>query len=134
MTKKSKPKQIKIPSINLNKHQLSINPIKYQQAIDDYMYEEDKKYITQLKKLKKYRQFHIFYILAFGCLVIGWETYQTGSNILYNYDGWISILFISGNLLIITIWGYLIHNAFVTKQKIKEEKNKEIINELTREK
>jgi len=116
-----------------NQHQFNINPLKYKQAIDDYMYEEDKKYKIQIKKYKRFKRFHMWYMLCFGSFVVGWETYQVG-NIILDYKGWISILLISAYLLIIALWGYLIHNAFVTKQKMKEERTEEILNELTREK
>jgi len=132
MIKKTKTKTKTKINLNLTKHQLAINPLKYKQAIEDYMYEEDKKFKEHTKKLKKYRRFHIWYMFIFGSLIVGWETYQIGNNIL-NYEGWNSILLISANLLMLTLWSYLIHNTFKIKQKMKEEKTEEILNELTKE-
>ena len=131
--KKTKTKTKINQNINFNKHQLGINPLKYQKAIEDYMLEEDKELKKSRKRLKKYRRFHIWYMFILGSLIVGWETYQVGNNIL-NYKGWISLISISANILLMVLWGYLIYNAFKTKQKMKEERTEEILNELTREK
>ncbi len=117
-------------TINAN---MSLNnqicPNKYKNAIDSWAKDETIRHKKSLKKMRKMRKYNMWFGWIMGSLIICWETIQLGDNII-NFDGWKSGLLIVLYFFLISLWSWIIYGAFKTKIQIKEDEQKNMLEEL----
>ncbi len=123
---------IKMTNIKPNPNpKLQINRQKYNQAINGWVKDMREDLKKSKKKWRKHRKWNIWYILIIGSLLVCYEIYAIGNDIL-NFDGsmWVFILFNGLRVSIIAIWCWLIYKSIKDKKQMKIDDNNDMLEEL----